>query len=347
MNAFVDEWRRRKCRAFDLAANSTARGTLQLSFWGRTLEVYANANFSVYSAQQCNAKCPFCVEELRPASRGRELVEQRRVERDDAAYLAALRASLEVLRPLCPTLSVTGGEPSKDPRLPAILRLLAEYESPRRAMTTNASGLLDPRPGGRVIDHVLEAGLDHLNISRAAPATGDNAALMQLAEGLSLPELERVLALCREAGTRVRLSCVLLEGHSDSIDVVVAYLRFAESLGVDNVVFRQLMQVDTKRMLHNSIVRYSERKRVRLEPILDAISDDARFCFLKQIVGYYYYVEVWRFAGIDVVFEEADLAQIEVAKGTMPNVVQELIFHPNAKLCTTWQPWDGQLGPNR
>jgi hypothetical protein len=24
-------------------------------------------------------------------------------------------------------------------------------------------------------------------------------------------------------------------------------------------------------------------------------------------------------------------------------VVQELVFHPNAVLCSTWQPWDGQF----
>lgn len=48
---------------------------------------------------------------------------------------------------------------------------------------------------------------------------------------------------------------------------------------------------------------------------------------------------------MDVVFEGADLAQLERTKASMPGVIQELIFHPNAKLATTWQPWDGVLGP--
>ena len=34
-------------------------------------------------------------------------------------------------------------------------------------------------------------------------------------------------------------------------------------------------------------------------------------------------------------------------KGDMPDVIQELIFHPNATLASTWQPWDGVLGPPR
>ena len=79
--------------------------------------------------------------------------------------------------------------------------------------------------------------------------------------------------------------------------------------------------------------------------MLDEISGDSAFAFSKQIVGYYYYVEVWRHAGIDVVFEEADLAQLERTKQQMPGIIHELIFHPNARLASTWQPWDGVLGP--
>src|SRR4029077_13087040 len=112
--------RRLKSKAFDLATNSSARRTVTFDLWGRPVRVYANANLSVYSAQACNARCPFCVEELRPASRGRELAVQKIVERDDARYLARLESVLEALRPLDPSVSVTGGEPSKDPRLPAI-----------------------------------------------------------------------------------------------------------------------------------------------------------------------------------------------------------------------------------
>jgi len=46
-----------------------------------------------------------------------------------------------------------------------------------------------------------------------------------------------------------------------------------------------------------------------------------------------------------VVFEEADLAQLELVKQRDRSVIHELIFHPNARLASTWQPWDGQLGP--
>jgi len=99
-----DAWRRQKSAAFDLPVNSTARRLVEFELWGRPVSVYANANLSIYSAQPCNAACPFCVEELRPASRGVELLDQKKREPDDGRYFARLEQVLEALRPLRPTV---------------------------------------------------------------------------------------------------------------------------------------------------------------------------------------------------------------------------------------------------
>ena len=343
--AFVSQWRRRKSAAFDLHTNSSAGQAIALNLWGQARSIYANANFSVYSAQTCNARCRFCVEELRPASRGRALAQQRTVEPNERIYFAALEAALEALRPLAPTISITGGEPSKDPRLPKILALCSRYPSKRRSLTTNGSGLLDLHGGAPLIQHIVDAGIEHLNISRAHPDHDHNARLMVFREGLQLEQLRKVVATARAGGCRPRLSCVLVERAIDSLAGIRAYLDFAAELGVDNVIFRQLMHVNRDAVAQNFVVAFSDRMRTQLEPLLDQISEDPQFQFQRQIVGYYYYVEVWRYRGIDVVFEEADLAQLERTKQTMPGVIHELIFHPNARLASTWQPWDGVLGP--
>lgn len=342
---FVPQWRRRKSEAFDLQANSTAGRALELELWGRPVSVYANANFSVYSAQVCNARCRFCVEELRPASRGRALEQQREIEADDTIYFAALERSLEALRPLRPTISITGGEPSRDPRLPRILSACAKFPSKRRSLTTNGSGLLDHVDGARILDHIVAGGIEHLNISRAHPDHERNARLMVFRAGLTIEQLREVVATAQAGACRVRLSCVLVDRAIDSLAGIRAYLDFAASIGVDNVIFRQLMGVDRDSVVENFVVAFSDRRRTQLEPLLDQISEAPEFEFQRQIVGYYYYVEVWRYRGIDVVFEEADLAQLERTKRTMAGVVHELIFHPNARLASTWQPWDGVLGP--
>ncbi len=340
---FVAAWRRQKSAAFDLETNSTARRVVTLELGGRPVRVYANANLSIYSGQTCNARCPFCVEELRPASRGRELIAQRTVEADDSRYFARLEQVLDALRPLDPSVSVTGGEPSKDPRLSRTLRTLAEKRARKRTLTTNGSGLLDLRDGRPVIDWVTDSGVRHLNISRAHPDPKRNAQLMLLAEGLTIAQLRDVTRRASAGGTRVRLSCVLLRGAIDDLDGIRGYLDFAAAVGVDNVIFRQLMKTDPVTVLRNHVVRYGDARRVPLEPLLDALDRDGQFHFQKQIVGYYYYVEVWRYGSIDVVFEEADLARLEATRRADPGLVHELVYHPSGVLASTWQPWDGVL----
>ena len=343
MSAPVERWRRDKSAAFDLHANSTARETRTLDLWGTPRTFYANANLSIYSAQRCNARCAFCVEELRPASRGTELEAQKTIEQDDARWTASLVRVLDALAPLDPSVSITGGEPSKDPRLPGVLRLLAERGARKRTITTNGSGLLDVREGRTVLEWITSTGVRHLNISRAHPDDARNAKLMRFDEAPDPATLREIVSVARENGTRVRLSCVLVHGAIEDLEGVVAYAEFARSLGVDNVVFRQLMKTDPRTTAPNHVVLFSDRRRVALEPLLDRVSSDPRFVFQRQVVGYYYYVEVHRYRDVDVVFEEADLARLEDTKGD--GVIHELVFHPNGTLASTWQPWDGVLGP--
>lgn len=352
---FEPTWRADPRAAFDLDRTATGRGTLDLEIGGRRHRVYRNANFSIYSGQRCNARCPFCVEELRPLSRGLELIDQKRLEPDDGRYFARLEAALDAVAAVDPSVSITGGEPSIDPRLPAIVDLLARRGARKRTMTTNASGLLRPSGHGDVLDRVLAAGLEHLNISRAHPDFAVNQRIMGTVDPITDEGLGAVVRRCREAGIRVRLSCALLTGRIDDLDGCLAYLDQAAGWGVDNVIFRQLMRYDPATVMRNVVTRYSDGHRAPMRPILEAIRPSergrpghGRFTFVRQVLGYYYYVEVYRYDGphgpIDVCFEGADLADIQAdARRRETPVVHELIFHPDTALCSTWQPWDGIL----
>lgn len=345
MTSFAPALRRAKSAGFDLLGNSTARATVSVDFWGDRREVYANANLSVYSGERCNARCAFCVEELRPASRGRELSETRATLEDDDAYFGALTQVLAAVRELGPSVSVTGGEPSRDPRLPRTLRTLADAGARKRTLTTNGSGLFDVREGQSVLDWILETGVAHLNVSRAHVDDRENARRMGYDASPDWSALRSAAERARGTGTRLRLSCVLLRGGTETLADVIAYLEAARAAGIDNVVFRRLMATDPTTVSVNSVVRYSDRHRLPLEPLLDTLSADARFTFVNQVIGYYYYVEVFRYRDVDVVLEEADLATLEARKRECPGLVHELVFHPNGALSSTWQPWDDVLGP--
>lgn len=334
--------REEKSSAFVLNKNSTSLRTLKLNLWGQERAIYTNANLSIYSAQTCNARCAFCVEELRPSSRGIELSQQKQTEPDDERYFSRLEEVLSQLKLLNPSVSMTGGEISKDPRLPRILRLLEAHGARKRTLTTNGSGLLDIRESKRVVEWIAETGVSFLNISIAHFDLEQNQRLMRYKQGPQFKDLIEIVKICRQNGVRVRLSCVLLKDEVDTLPRMRSYLEFAASLGVDNVIFRQLMKTDPNAHLSNYVVKYCDQKRVDLRPLLESLHAANGFSWQKQIVGYYYYVEVWRFNDIDVVFEEADLAQLEKTK-LQNNIIHELIFHPNARLASTWQPWDGLI----
>lgn len=341
--------------AFDLERTSSAGFAAPQRIFGHTLRVYGNANLSIYVRQRCNARCAFCVEELRPLSRGVALADQRATEADDERYFARLDATLAEVGRVVRSVSVTGGEPSRDPSLPGILRRVAALPWLRRTMTTNGSGLWLQREGRPVIEHVVAAGLDHLNISRAHPDAAENARLMNMRgapeDGGGLPDdaLAAAIARAEAGGVAVRLSCVLLaEGVAD-LAGVEAVLAWAAARGVRSVIFRELMRHDPERAAPGGVARYSDRQRVPMRPLLAALDAHPHFRPIRQIVGYYYYVEVFateRYgAPMRVTFEAADLARIEAQRRAAPDLIHELIFHPNGTLCTTWQPWDGQLGP--
>ncbi|MFT6398508.1 MAG: molybdenum cofactor biosynthesis enzyme MoaA [Bradymonadia bacterium] len=356
---FRPELRTLRQDIFAVGKTSTGSSFVPLRFRDRTFRVYDNANLSVYSAQTCNAKCPFCVEELRPLSRGRELSQQKRVQQDDELYFSALSRTLAAVEPVRPSVSITGGEPSLDPRLPRILEVLRAADARKLTMTTNASGLLldsGDGTGADLLTHVLAAELKHLNISRAHTDEATNQRIMAIQPLHTNDELRSIIDRTAETETRVRLSCVLLKGHSETLADCMSYLEWAASIGVDNVVFRQLMQVDESTVVDNYVTRYSRRARAPMHPILEAIRPGAagaschpRFEFIRQVLGYYYYVEVYRYHSargpIDVCIEGADLARIEADKQNPENsdVVHELVFHPNGALSSTWQPWDGVL----
>ncbi|GAB4326669.1 MAG: hypothetical protein Kow0069_33270 [Promethearchaeota archaeon] len=346
-----------KQRAFAVRVNSTSGRwvTWTNPATGRKYSVYSNVNLSVYSARACNADCGFCVEKLRPASVGvawEESAPLLRKRINDAEYFHKLDRALSWLEPLDPSVSVTGGEPSLDPRLPQIVALLARHHCRKRTLTSNGTGFRDPR----LLRLLVDAGFAHLNLSRAHYDEEVNAKLMGLEAGLlSNGELERIAQRLRGCRLRPRLSCVLQRGGVASERDALEYLDWAAAAGFDNVVFRQLMDFDPASTLTNRVALYCQRHRVPVAKVtrdLSRLLGSARFRFVKQVVGYYYYVEVFRYwpvarraKFVDVVFEEADLSFIDRdrAKPRVVPVVHELVFHPNGRTCSTWHPWKGFL----
>ena len=305
-------------------------------FDGRLKSVYDNANLSIFVNESCNANCKFCVDQLRFEGKGKMFVKGR--ISDDEEYFARLEEVLQTLRPLNTSISITGGEPTKSPRLPRILRLVSKYNFRKRVITTNGSGLLDVVAGKRIIDHIVENGFHHLNISKTHYLENVNAWVMQFDNGYFTNEqMAEVVKIAISGNVRPRLSCLLLKSGIHDVDGMMHYLDFFGAMCVDNIIFRETMDYDQSAMHNLPKLRFLEENKILLNDVWSQIDlMPSIFKPIMQVLGYYYYCEVYKYKGIDMVTESANLAAIDPQKAKAPDTVFEMVFHPNGNLNGSW-----------
>lgn len=305
-------------------------------FDGKQKLVYDNANLSIFVNESCNANCKFCVDQLRFEGKGKMFVKGR--ISDDEEYFARLEEVLQTLRPLNTSISITGGEPTKSPRLPRILRLVSKYNFRKRVITTNGSGLLDVVAGKRIIDHIVENGFHHLNISKTHYLENVNAWVMQFDNGYFTNEqMAEVVKIAISGNVRPRLSCLLLKSGIHDVDGMMHYLDFFGAMCVDNIIFRETMDYDQSAMHNLPKLRFLEENKILLNDVWSQIDlMPSIFKPIMQVLGYYYYCEVYKYKGIDMVTESANLAAIDPQKAKAPDTVFEMVFHPNGNLNGSW-----------
>jgi cyclic pyranopterin phosphate synthase len=303
--------------------------------------VYKNANLSIHVTDKCNADCAFCIAHLRYLNE--RLVYLKPEIEADEAYYERLDQVLRLTKAVSTSVSITGGEPSVNRKLPHILKILASHNVRKRTITTNGTGLFFKTGVGdqSVLDALEDYQLEHLNVSRAHHDAKENARIMVMNEKL-MPEgmLEEIVQEARRRGIKTRLSCAVERGVS-TYDDMMRYVEWGERLGVDNVIFRQLMQFDAKTVKAGRIPNYCKEQELDLMdfwPLMDANPD---FTLYHQVLGYYYYVEVRKYHDLNVVSEAADLriitSQLEVFKEKFnSHTAFEQVFHPNGNVCAGW-----------
>lgn len=83
--------------------------------------VYKNFNLSIFLDDYCNADCKFCVAQLRYETKG--LMYQKEHIENDETYLNRLEEVLKYIRPLNPSISITGGKPTMSSRLVKVFKI--------------------------------------------------------------------------------------------------------------------------------------------------------------------------------------------------------------------------------
>ena len=207
----------------------------------------------------------------------------------------------------------------------------------KRTLTTNGSGLFDIVEGKSILQHITDNHFQHLNISKVHFDEEINKHIMQYENGYcSNDDIARIAIFAKANNLRPRMSCLLLKEGINDMNGIIRYLDYYNSLYIDNVIFRETMDYDEQAMKNHDKMAYLKNNKVYLNDIWKCIDKDNRFTPIKQLLGYYYYVEVYKYQGIDMVSESANLVKLYEQKQIANDVVFEMIFHPNGNLNGSW-----------
>lgn len=293
--------------------------------------ISSEAGLSIYVTNKCNARCDFCMNMYEDNFlKCREL--------SDEKYFERLNYILDYLKPIKPAILITGGETTKSIKLPRILKLVKEKGYKIRSFATNGSGLLDRIEGKTVLQHMLENNaINNINISRMHYNEEKNRNIMNYKKDYcSNDMLAKIIPYAIKNNLRPRMSCLLLKDGVHTVEEMVNYMDYFEQLGVDNVIFRELMDYDQDKMINKEKMDYCKNNKVRLNDVWPEIDKDKRFVPIKNILGYYYYVEIYKYHNITMCSESANLVQLYKEKEKHKDIVYEMVFHPNGNLNGSW-----------
>lgn len=316
--------------------NINEKKLIDFDFEGKKRRVYGNVNFSIFVDDYCNADCKFCVAQLRYENIAMAY-KKPKIE-DDEEYFRRLDEVLSYVAPLNVSVSITGGEPTLSPRFKRIIELVDKHNIRKRTITTNGSALLKKVDGDKTnLDLLIEHKFDHLNISKTHFDEDINRKIMRYNKGYcSNEDLAKIIPYALERGLRPRLSCLLLKDGIHDVKGMAEYIEFYEKLGIDNIIFRELMDYDNAKMCNKEKMDYNERNKVKLNDVWKEVDKDSRFVPYQNLLGYYYYVEMYDYHNVRVCSESADLKVQTKEKGNNQDTVYEMVFHPNGNLNGSW-----------
>lgn len=107
-------------------------------------------------------------------------------------------------------------------------------------------------------------------------------------------------------------------------------------MGIDNIIFRELMDYDKTTMINQEKMNYCEANKVLLNTIWEDMDNDESFAKIKNILGYYYYVEIYKHNDTVICSESANLVNQKLEKDNNKDYIYEMVFHPNGNLNGSW-----------
>lgn len=292
--------------------------------------VYKNFNFTIFLDNYCNADCKFCVEQIKTANTGK--IEKTRIAEKEV-YVERLDEVLQKIRPLNPSISVTGGEPLLSPWFDDVMKLLGKYRFRKTVITTNGTDIK------KHMDAIIEAGISHVNFSR--PHMDERIVQNIMRFGCdhhmtTYDEFPEIIDYLEKNRVRTRFNCIMSREGISSVEDMKKYLDFIRSLGCHHVVFRELMSFNEATAANLEKKKYADENRVLINERWEIIDRDKAFIPMVNMQGHYYYIEIYQYKDMTMVSERANLSMLETEQRLNEQYLYEMVFHPNGNLCAGW-----------
>lgn len=287
-------------------------------------------SFTPYIYNECSASCRFCSEQL--IRNGKAMVCHGVCEN----YFDKLRKVLGDLHESELFLSLSGKEPTESlDFLEGILKCVEDFETAggqivEKVMYSNLSGLIENMTKMGMLIEVY--GIDRIECSRHHFDEVKNQSIMRF-KNQPIQKNEIFQQVMEELLEHVDVKqvCVVQKGGIDDVEQLKTYLEWAKSMGVSQVVFRELALFDDTVEM-NATARYIVNNRIEIKEFLEGL--DESFKLVEITEGYYYMSFGYEYEGMKLWFEMSDYEEMEKKHGS--NKVYKMIYYPNGKLCLDW-----------
>ena len=321
-DAIVARWNRD--RYYQAGLDYRIKNSIPCKINGKQWSLYWNINIYVDLSSKCNANCAFCINR----------VNFTRKDVTDDFYINNFYQSVKAVRFLDPSIQIVGGEPTLLPdRLYALTDTISKFNLRKPVLGTNGFGLCNEN----LIKRITPA-FQHINISRHHYDDEMRNQVMEFKNPLDNEKLS-LLVRNKEFGHKIRLNCCLLSGYIDDFGKVVNYLNWAIEMGIRNVCFSTLSVLPENYIYNLCLVNYSKLQTVDFNSLMNDVTSNSHFSFVKFHSGSHCMYEVWNYTNEQgscvVVFSTSNNHYSQLLDQT-EEMIEQMVFHTDGVLTGSW-----------
>lgn len=251
---------------------------------------------------ECNHDCSFCVEDA--------TARFHRTNTSNEEYSEYVDKIIRELNEqnISPSITITGGEPLLNfDRLSMVLDKIKDNKKINYGINTNGTFLRDPRYIEMLKEH-FDTGKFHVNISRHHYDDNINKKLFGKGVPLTVDELSKIN---EQLDGKLHLQLVLNKNGINNIDEIKKYLDTFVDKGFKRITIRSLVKMDKVVGASAAKINYNNDSQVDMTKILDEVSKDDDFEFVKQDIEAYFDDEFYNYKGALVKFVYTDMSCAE------------------------------------